>query len=50
MDFNGQRYFDIRHNDEVYLPLMPLREKALPSDSMKRPDSTTLEEGDADNA
>ena len=50
MDFNGQRYFDIRHNDEIYYPINLLKDEALPSDSTKREDSNTLATGDLEEA
>ena len=50
MDFNGQRYFDIRHNDEIYYPLELIKDKALPSDSTKRDDSNTLAAGNLEQA
>ena len=50
MDFNGQRYFDIRHNDDVYYPIILNGESALESDSTKRIDSLTLASGDLDAA
>lgn len=46
MDFNGQRYFDIRHNNEIYYPLNLLHMEALPSDSTRREDSNVLASGD----
>lgn len=45
MDFNGKRYFDTRMTEIFYFPSKPLKKKALPSDSCRRPDSITLEEG-----
>ena len=46
MDFNGKRYFDAREVDKIYYPIKPLADKALPSDSTKREDSTTLAIGE----
>lgn len=42
MDFNGVRYFDTRKVDQIYFPIIAVKDKALPSDSTKRIDSTTL--------
>ena len=50
MDFNGQRYFDIRHNEDIYYPIILDGETALESDSTKREDSVTLAAGDQDAA
>ena len=50
MDFNGQRYFDIRHNNEIYYPLNLLHMEALPSDSTRREDSNVLASGDLEQA
>ena len=50
MDFNGQRYFDIRHNNDIYYPLNLLGLQALPSDSTRREDSNVLATGELDKA
>ena len=50
MDFNGQRYLDLRMMNSYYFPITPIKERALPSDSSKRIDSITLETGTAIDA
>lgn len=43
VDFNKQRYWDIRDMDQVWFPIEPIpTRKSLESDSLKRIDSITL--------
>ena len=57
MDVSGLRYFDIREIDRIFFPVTIHNkwylqlievgiEKVLPSDSLKRKDSSTLKTGD----
>ena len=51
VDFNKQRYWDIREMEKVWFPIIKLPEnKTLASDSKKRLDSITLLTGDVDAA
>ena len=50
MNFNNQRYFDIRDYTSVYLPLTPKQGYTLPSDSRKREDSIILRTLEYDKA
>lgn len=42
MDIGNVRYYDVREVNKYYFPIIPLKEKALPSDATKRVDSNTL--------
>ena len=47
LDFNKQRYWDVREQENVWFPILQLEDhETLESDSKKRDDSRTLKTGD----
>ena len=51
LDFNKQRYWDVREQENVWFPILQLEEhQTLESDSKKREDSLTLKTGNIEAA